>query len=114
MLHATCNINTETENETIVNVYDDEKDDRLICWGGYNMATGKPYIVFTPPHGIPRYSVKQERFFKVFLLAAHIHFAMSGEVVYRPEKPYDCYKTVWPREHYGFNDPQELPEFDTA
>lgn len=114
MLYARTHIHPERQNETLVNVYDDAKDHRLICWGGMNMNTGTPYIVFTPPKGIPRYSVKQERYFKVFLLAAHKHFALNGEVDYNPDEPFECYKIVFPREHYPFGTPQNLPEFATA
>jgi hypothetical protein len=112
-MRAVTNINPERENETLVSVYD-KKTDRLICWGGVDMMTGKPYIVFTPPHGIPHYSVKQERLFKVFMLAAHIQFTCAGEVDYSPPKVFDAYKVVFPREHYPFGTEQVLPEFHVA
>jgi len=107
-MRAETNINPQAQDETLVNVY--EKD-RLICWGGYHMKTQEPYIVFTPPHGIPHYSVKQEQLFKTFLLAAHIQFVTWGEVEYSPDKVFEAYRVVFPREFYPFGEPQNLPEF---
>jgi hypothetical protein len=116
-MYALSRINPEYESETIVEVYAQvwnareqrviEDEYRLACWGGSNLMTGKPYIVFTPPEGIPAYSVKQERLYKVFLLAAHVHFLLTGEVDYRPSKVYDAYKIIYPEPGM----PQTLPEF---
>ena len=111
-MRAPVEINPEAEHETLVNVFDPQRGDRLICWGGYNMRNQKPYIVFTPPKGIPRYSVKQENLFKTFLLASHIDFVTWGEINYQPQKVFDCFRVVFPREFYPYGEPQNLPEFD--
>jgi len=112
-MRAESDMNPERDTETLVSVYE-KKGGRLICWGGMNMMTGKPYIVFTPPHGIPFYSPKQEKLFKTFLLAAHIEYTCAGVMDYSPEKVFDAYKIVFPREHYPYGTEQTLPEFDKA
>lgn len=116
-MFAKMKVNPERESETIVDVYSEVWDSReqrnipgeyrLACWGGSNLMTGEPYIVWTPPSPLPRYSVKAERLYKIFMLAAHIHFCLTGELDYRPKKVYDAYKVLWPE--YGMS--QELPKF---
>lgn len=102
------------QTETHISVVDMDDDKRLMFWGGVNLMTGKPYIVFIPPKPFTHYSVKQERFFKVFLLAAHLEFCMGGISEYQPKNPYEAFKIVWPREHYPFGSEQNLPEFNVA
>lgn len=119
-MFAKMGVNAERESETLVDVYVEawdtreqrviEGEYRLACWGGSNLMTGEPYIVFTPPGKIPHYSVKQERLYKVFLLAAHIHFCLTGEMEYRPTKVTDAYKVVFPE--FGMD--QTLPKFRVA
>ena len=119
-MYAKMGINAEYDRETLVDVYVEAWDSRerkvipdeyrLACWGGSNLMTGEPYIVFTPPNGIPHYSVKQEKLYKVFLLAAHIHFCLTGELDYRPDKVYDAYKVLFPE--FGMD--QTLPKFRTT
>lgn len=118
-MFATAMVNPEYESETIVRVYspvwdrveqralDDQY--RLSCWGGTNLMTGEPYIVFTPPDGRRYYSVKQENLYKTFLLAANINFLLTGEIDYRPEKVYDAYSVIYP--DYGME--RILPKFKT-
>jgi hypothetical protein len=113
---ATITLNPERTDETLIELFEDramQNDGLTKAWGGVNFKTGKPYIVWTPPKGIPRWSVKQERFFKVFLLAAHIHFSLTGEMEYAPEKAYDAFKVVFPPEFYPFGTEQVLPDFAT-
>ena len=119
-MFAKMNVNAEFERETLVEVYTEvwnpkerrviPDEFRLACWGGANLMTGEPYIVFTPPHGIPHYSVKQEKLYKVFMLAAHIHFCLTGEMDYKPAKVTDAYKVIFPE--YGMD--QTLPKFRVA
>ena len=105
-MYALSTVNPEYESETLIEVYSQvwdprerrviEDEYRLACWGGSNYMTGEPYIVFTPPDGIPSYSVKQENLYKVFLLAANVHFLLTGEIDYRPNKVYDAYDVIYP------------------
>ena len=116
-MYATAMVNPEYESETIVKVYSQvwdarerrviEDEYRLACWGGSNLMTGKPYIVFLPPDGIPSYSVKQENLYKVFMLAANVHFLLTGEIDYRPSKVYDAYSVIYPEPDM----PRTLPKF---
>lgn len=111
------NINPNKDTETLVCLYEDVHaltDGYTRAWGGVSLMTGRPYIAYTPPCTIPRFSVKQERFFKVFLLAAHLHFMLTGEVDYRPKRVYNAYGLVFPREYYPFGCEQVLPDFDEA
>lgn len=100
--------------ETYIELFEDADSDIVKAWGGVSLQNGKPYIVFTPPHGIPHYSVKQEAFFKTFLLAAHLHHSYTGESVYEPVSAYKCYDLVFPREYYPFGSEQKLPKFSVA
>lgn len=116
-MYATVTINPEYASETAVDVYTQvwdarnqrviEDEYRLACWGGSNLMTGEPFIVFTPPDGIPKYSVKQEEFYKTFMLAAHVHFMLTGEVRYHPSKPHDSYKVLFP----DYSMSRTLPKF---
>lgn len=118
-MYALMGINPENENETIIDVYTEawntreqvvvQGEYRLACWGGSNLLTAEPYIVFTPPGKVPHYSIKQENLYKVFLLAAHIHFCMTGEIEYCPNNIFDAYKILWP--DYGMQ--QIIPKFKT-
>jgi len=116
-MYAKMNINAERDTETLIEVFSEEWDAkaqetikgvyRLACWGGADLMTGEPYIVFTPPGKLPHYSLKSERLYKVFLLAAHVHFSLTGEMEYRPKKITEAYNVLWPE--YGME--QELPKF---
>ena len=116
-MYATCYPHPDRPHETYVEVFDSKEDaklDKIKCWGGYNTMTATPYVVFCPPQGIPRFSVKQEQFFKTFLLAAHIYFCYTGDTEYNPDKSYDAYKVVFPKEFYPFGTEQVLPKFQTC
>ena len=106
---AYCSLHKSRPNETYIEVFDSPDDEDVLFWGGVNQS-GDPYIVFCPKYA-PRFSVKQERFFKVFMLAAHIEFSLTGQTIYEPANPFDAYKVVFPRDQFPFGEPQELPKF---
>ena len=106
---AYTEINDKRPDETLVEVYDSPDDEHVLFWGGVNQ-NGDPYIVYCP-RWAPRFSVKQERFFKVFLLAAHIEFSLGGTTIYEPSNPFDAYKVVFPPEQFPFGAEQKLPKF---
>lgn len=114
-MYAEMKPNPDHPTEILIEVYDRKGNHpvRLVCWAGYDPQDAYKYLVFTPQKPFKKYSVKQEKFFKVFTQAAILDAIEHGSTLYDPKNPYDCFKHVYPPSKYGFDDDKPTPVFDT-
>lgn len=112
-MYALMEPNPANPDQVLVEVYSEYRNEYVqVCWGGYDTSVMLPFIVYTVPYSNGKdFSEKQKQFFQVFLLAAYLHFVYTGEMEYRPAKPFDAYTIVFPEDFYPFGEKQEVPEF---